>query len=329
MKFSIVISLYNKAPYISDTIESVLAQTFTDFEVLVVNDGSSDGGDALVAAMTDPRLRLIHQANAGVSVARNHGIEKAQGEWIVFLDADDWHHPRFLASLVAAQQFHPHADTVATQFMLVPQSAGHSLPNWPELKDVLDVELITDFPARWMQGPTVCTGSVAARAVRLQQMQPCFPPGESQAEDLDLWFRLAEQTAVALVRAPLLAYRVELTESLTANHRQMPPSLFSLPSFHARMLARAFSGVLSRKQRRSALQFIAQQNVDIARSAAVSGKRLQGLLWLLRGFRAAKGKRWWLTVTMLLFWPAKLIANWELWRFRQTFYPDQTPDTGH
>jgi cellulose synthase/poly-beta-1,6-N-acetylglucosamine synthase-like glycosyltransferase len=328
MKFSIVIPLYNKGPYIMHTIESVLAQTLTDFEVVVVDDGSTDGGDALVAAIADPRLRLVRQANAGVSVARNRGIEEAQGEWVVFLDADDWHHPRFLASLVAAQQRHPEVDTVATQYMLVPESGDNCSPNWPELQDVPEVELITDFPGRWMQGPTVCTGSVAARTVLLEQMQPCFPPGESQAEDLDLWFRLAERTAVALVRAPLLAYRVELTESLTTNHVKLPESLFSLPSFLERMRTRAFSGAMSKKQRRSALHFIAQQNVDFARYAAISGKRLQGCLWLLRGFRAAMGKRWWLTVTMLLFWPGKLIANWEVWRSRQTFYPNQTSDAG-
>jgi hypothetical protein len=279
--------------------------------------------------MTDPRLRLVRQANAGVSVARNQGVEQARGEWVVFLDADDWQHPRFLACLVAAQQRHPQADTVATQFMLVAENGGRWSPSWPEVADVPDMELITDFPVRWMEGPTLCTGSMAARRTRLLQMQPCFPPGESQAEDLDLWFRLAEQTPVALVRAPMLAYRIQVAGSLTAHHAPIPPSPFSPLSFHERMLARVSSGAMSAQQRRSTLRFIAQQNLDIARNAAISGKRLQGCLWLLRGFRAANGKRWWLTATMLLFWPGKLITHWELWRVRRTLYPKQSPDGGH
>ena len=81
MKFSIVIPLYNKATYIRSTIESALAQSFTDFEVIVVDDGSTDGGAEQVAALTDPRLTLVRQTNAGVSAARNQGIAFLYDYW--------------------------------------------------------------------------------------------------------------------------------------------------------------------------------------------------------------------------------------------------------
>src|SRR5699024_6424946 len=87
--FSIVIPLYNKELSITNTLQSVLNQTFTDFEVVIVNDGSTDNSVEKVEAFNDPRIRLIHQANAGVSAARNKGIEEANYDWISFLDADD------------------------------------------------------------------------------------------------------------------------------------------------------------------------------------------------------------------------------------------------
>lgn len=329
MKFSIIIPLYNKASYITGTLKLVLDQTFTDFEIIVVDDGSNDGSANLVASLVDPRLRLVSQANAGVSVARNHGIAQAHGEWVVFLDADDWHHPRFLASLVAAQQLHPGVDAVATQYMTIPDNGDNWPPKWPDLKNPLEVELITDLPARWLKSTTMCTGSVAVRTARLQQMQPCFPPGESQGEDLDLWFRLAEQTPIALVEAPLLAYRVEVAGSLTRQHVIVPPSPSASLSFHKRLRMHALSGAMSEEQRQSALWFIAQENVSIARYAVVSGKRIQGILWLLRGSRAAASMRWWITATMILLWPSKLIKNWEVWRLRRTPYPINTSNAGH
>ncbi|RYY49747.1 MAG: glycosyltransferase family 2 protein, partial [Comamonadaceae bacterium] len=106
-RFSIIVPLHNKAPYIGVTLASALAQDWQDFEVIVVDDGSTDEGAAIVAAIPDPRIRLVCQANAGVSVTRNRAIDLARGEWTVFLDADDWQHPAYLAQLVATQQAHP------------------------------------------------------------------------------------------------------------------------------------------------------------------------------------------------------------------------------
>ena len=87
--FSVVISLYNKEKYISDTLKSVLDQTLKDFEVIIVNDGSTDNGLNIVQTFNDERIKIINQENQGVSVARNNGVKKAKGNFIVFLDADD------------------------------------------------------------------------------------------------------------------------------------------------------------------------------------------------------------------------------------------------
>ncbi|UUV20945.1 glycosyltransferase family 2 protein [Paenimyroides aestuarii] len=95
-RFSIIIPLYNKEKYIQHTLKSVLNQTFQDFEIIIVNDGSTDQSVALVNEINDVRIQLIHQENQGVSVARNIGIENAHANYICFLDADDFWYPHFL-----------------------------------------------------------------------------------------------------------------------------------------------------------------------------------------------------------------------------------------
>ena len=89
--FSIIIPVYNVAPYLRECLDSVLAQTFTDWEAICVDDGSTDGSGAILDeyAAKDNRFRVFHQKNAGVSVARNNGLMLASGEWIWFVDSDD------------------------------------------------------------------------------------------------------------------------------------------------------------------------------------------------------------------------------------------------
>jgi len=311
MKFSIVIALYNKASYIGCAIDSVLAQSFRDFEVIVVDDGSTDDGPQMVASITDQRLRLVRQANAGVSVARNQGIAMARGEWVAFFDADDWLHPAYLAGLLQAQQAHPDADIVATSFVPITHKDGPWPPRWPAVPQVAEVERITDLPRRWMRGPAICASATAVRTTRLKQMQPCFAPGESHGEDLDLWFRLAEHTPVALVTTALAAYRVSVKDSLTGQNG------LACPPYIERMQQRAQSGCMTAAQRESALWFVAQHHVSIARLALTLGKRREGWAWLLKGRRAVSNKRWWLTAAMACFFSKSMIDNWEQWRLRR------------
>jgi Glycosyltransferases involved in cell wall biogenesis len=86
---SVVIPLYNKENCIRKTLDSVLAQNYQDFEVVVVDDGSKDGSARIVASMNDPRIKLITQNNGGPSSARNRGIKEAKGDFVAFIDADD------------------------------------------------------------------------------------------------------------------------------------------------------------------------------------------------------------------------------------------------
>ncbi|HAT66053.1 MAG TPA: glycosyltransferase family 2 protein, partial [Flavobacteriaceae bacterium] len=99
---SVIIPLYNKERFIGETIQSVLNQSFADFELILINDGSTDKSEAVVKTFNDPRIRYKSIANSGVSVARNTGIELAKFPWIAFLDADDWWAPSFLSEVETA-----------------------------------------------------------------------------------------------------------------------------------------------------------------------------------------------------------------------------------
>jgi len=101
MRFSVIIPLYNKAPYVAKAIGSVLTQTFTDFELAIVDDGSKDNSAQIAERAIEgcDNCRLIRQENAGVSMARNNGVSLSQGEYLCFLDADDWWAPTFLEEM--------------------------------------------------------------------------------------------------------------------------------------------------------------------------------------------------------------------------------------
>jgi hypothetical protein len=125
LKVSIVIPLYNKAPYVRRTLDSISGQTFSDFEVIVVDDGSTDDGAAIVRDYSDQRLRLISQANAGPGPARNTGAAQARGELIAFLDADDEWLPSYLEeSVTLLEGFGPEVATISSGYIEFPSGVS-------------------------------------------------------------------------------------------------------------------------------------------------------------------------------------------------------------
>jgi len=322
VKFSVVIPLYNKARFIEGAVRSALAQTYPPYEVIVVDDGSTDAGADLVEDLDFQNVRVVRQVNAGVSAARNRGIALAQGDWVAFLDADDWHHPEYLAHLARAHRACPEAEMLAAGFREVDGESPGDIEPWAVPEAFCEVELIEDLRVRWMKTAPFFTSSVAARTRLLRQMHPCFVEGESFGEDLDLWFRLADRTPVALVNAPLAAYRAAVAGSLTGAW-----TMRKLPPFLSRMRQAAHEGMIPARLRRSALWFVAQQEVTLARDLLAAGRRREAIACLVKARDAALSPRWQLTAIMTCM-PAQFAGRWQRWRMRSAnaFSPEGTAE---
>lgn len=219
IKFSVVIPVYNAAPYIVRALLSVFHQTEQGFEVIVVDDGSTDGGGEIVRAIRDPRLRILRQENAGVSAARNKGIYEAVGEYIAFLDADDEWDPGFLTAVVALSNQYPQAGIFASAYRMV-------FPKGPSV-EITAIEasnqktslLITDYFYRATGGIINSSGVVIPRKI-LDEIGG-FITGEHHGEDLELWARIALRYPIAYDTHVLFSFH-QTVNTEKKRFREMP-----------------------------------------------------------------------------------------------------------
>lgn len=194
---SVVIPLYNKVGQVEETLQSVLAQTYNDFEIVIVDDGSTDGSAEKIEALGIGNLRLIRQKNAGVSAARNRGIEEARGEFVAFLDADDLWKPDYLATQFELAQNYPECDVFATNYE-IHKSTGDVLKTIIQKLPFngLDGVLSNYFEVASCSHPPLWTSAVM---VRKSSMKGCcvFPIGVASGEDLLTWANLAVNYEIA------------------------------------------------------------------------------------------------------------------------------------
>lgn len=298
--FSVIVPLYNKRAFVGTAIRSILNQDALSIEIIVVDDGSVDGGGDLVAALNDPRIRLIRQENSGVSIARNVGVAAAVGEFICFLDADDWYFPGYLAYVRQMIAKHPEAIAYTTAFCEVEATAQTGKMDTVKL-GADNTQMLTDFFADWADGPKFCTGSICVRKQTLLDLDGMFPPGESMAEDQDVWFRLAERGSIAFSPQATVAYRRNVTDSLTT----LQPVHTILPAF-ARLANRMRLDSFPSHMRISAKRFLAKNYIAIARDNFYAGRRLYALYYLLISDRPGCSRYWWVTFFMALLCPRQI-----------------------
>ena len=197
MRYSVAIPLYNKERHIARAIQSVLSQDNSDFEVVVVDDGSVDDSLRVVEKFADERIRIFQQENSGVSSARNNTIRYARGNYIVFLDADDEWLPNHLESYDEMIAEFPDAGLYATAYETY-ESSGNVLAPWdkkPYCRKGTISEI--DFFRESCQGDPrpVHTSSVCIPMCILDAVGG-FNEGCRHGEDLDLWGRIALEYAV-------------------------------------------------------------------------------------------------------------------------------------
>ncbi len=206
---SVVIPLYNKRGTVARAIQSVLGQSFRDFEIVIVNDGSTDNSVDEVEKISDPRIRLINQANAGVSAARNKGIEEAKGEYVALLDADDGWDSDYLATQMRLAEANPQCDVFAVNYRFrdtngkITDTIIRNLPFTSEhgvLSNYFEVAS-TSHPPMW-------TSAVMARKKAFQEIGG-FPVGIKSGEDLLTWARLACRFKIAYSRKVCATFNVE------------------------------------------------------------------------------------------------------------------------
>lgn len=188
---SVIIPLFNKEQNIFYTLQTVLNQTFQDFEIVIVDDGSTDKSVEEVKKVIDSRIRLIQQSNAGVSAARNRGIEEAKGEYIAFLDADDEWKPDYLKTQYELTQKYPQCSVFTCNYEFkdtegkVTSTIIRKLPFKKE-----DGILYNYFEIASCSHPPICSISIMVKKEAIKAIGG-FPIGIKSGEDLLTWARLA------------------------------------------------------------------------------------------------------------------------------------------
>lgn len=190
MTFSVVIPLFNKRSSIERAIRSVLAQTVKDFELLVVDDGSTDGSGKIAESIEDSRIRVIRQLNAGEAAARNRGIAEAKAAPIAFLDADDRWAPDFLAEIERMAERQPDAALYATGIAVQHPDGRIEQPDARAIARFVDAEGRLDlYGALAKRQFPVSSSSVCVPARRFEQAG-VFDTKLPLATDIDMWVRL-------------------------------------------------------------------------------------------------------------------------------------------
>ncbi|PHR90759.1 MAG: hypothetical protein COA80_15450 [Leeuwenhoekiella sp.] len=219
-RFSVIIPVYNKANFVAQTIQSVLAQSFTDYEIILINDGSTDNSLQVLQTFNASNIRLINQENRGLCAARNKGITAAKGEIIALLDADDLWEPQHLQSLYELSQKFPEAKLYGTAYVEL-FSDGTRVPPKINLKTAEPQLLIPDFFEASLFQPLIPPSSFAFQKKIIKTIGG-FDSQITYFEDVDFYIRAHLKFKMAYATRATMQYRFESENQVTHSnlHRE-------------------------------------------------------------------------------------------------------------
>lgn len=209
-KISVVVPLYNKADYIGRALESVFSQTVQNFEVVVIDDGSTDNGAEIVKNLRDTRIRLLQQSNAGVSAARNRGIEEGKADLIAFIDADDEWKPTFLETILRLREKYGNAGAYATGYEIKVSSYNIKKLSYKGIPPYPWEGLIPRYFYTALSTQPVWSSAVAIPKLIFEKVGG-FPVGEHLAEDLYMFGKIAIRYSIAFSSRVEAVYHQDAT----------------------------------------------------------------------------------------------------------------------
>ena len=222
MKITVVIPLYNKKDTVLRALDSVLNQQILPDEIVVVNDGSTDGSEKKVENLKHPLISLIHQKNKGVSAARNKGIEVAKSEWIAFLDADDIWKVEYLETINLLQYTYRDARVLATSYI----SRDYKGREEPIMLYKLPFSSIHGVLSNYFEvacnsHPPIWSSAVVVNKKAIVSVGG-FPDGVKDGEDLLTWAKLATKNKIAYNINPMAIYVLDESNSYQKKPTRIP-----------------------------------------------------------------------------------------------------------
>lgn len=219
MMFSIVIPLFNKEKFIAETLHSVVLQSYHDYEVIIVNDSSTDNSLAIAQTFeVDKRFKVYTKLNGGVSDARNFGIEKAAGKYICFLDADDIWEKTYLQEVYRLIYKYPDNDVFCLGYSFFNNVIEDTYAKFNLRKYIKTDDTVIDFfrYSVLRKGSIALTSAVVISRSLIESKQLKFKTGCSMGEDVDFWVRACASKDIVYCNKTLMFYRCSCEDSLTS-----------------------------------------------------------------------------------------------------------------
>ena len=220
MNISVVIPLYNKKETVERSLTSVIEQTYSPKEIIIVNDGSTDGSERIVQSMGIDNLKIINQDNAGVSVARNKGVNEAEFEWIAFLDADDEWLPGYLESIRNMHYRFPNCNVISTAYSVVDQKGRINKIKLKKIDYFVEIGVMSNyFEVAASSNPPICSSAICVRKSALKEVGG-FPVNIKSGEDLLMWALLALRNKIAYSKESMAYYHQQVSNIGSSFYRE-------------------------------------------------------------------------------------------------------------